>query len=308
MVATVASLNAAKMHYYVQSYYLSGQAEGEWLLTEGSSFFNLSGEEVRAKQFERLLLGFDPRTEEPLVQNAGKETRQVGWDLQFAIDKSFSVLYALVPETREVFEATLRDAVTSVVAEVVEADFLQTRRGQGGKIREPASAPVAGFLHRTNRENEVHVHYHAILPNVGVREDGTTGTIVSWNLYDAKLALGKAFHARFAELISERLGIECEIDERGLSRVRGFPEHVAEALSTPSRTIAQVAEDETAKAKEEANLKIRSTKTQVPFEEVEKECRRRAEELGFSPDDARGFLGRSQETEHAEAYSKGRRP
>jgi conjugative relaxase-like TrwC/TraI family protein len=304
MVATVASLNAAKMHYYVQSYYLGGQAEGEWLETEGSAFFNLSGKEVWAKQFKQLLLGFDPRSEGPLVQNAGKEDRQVGWDLQFAVDKSFSVIYALVPEAREAFETAVRDAVTTVIAEVVEPEFLQTRRGQGGKIREPASAPVAGFLHRTNRENEVHVHYHAILPNIGVRQDGTTGTLVSWNLYDAKLALGKAFHARFAELISERLGIECEIDDQGLSRVRGFPEQVAEALSTPSRTIAQVAEDETAKAKEEANLKIRSAKTQVPFEAVEEECRRRASTLGFSPDDARGFLGRVRQAEDIEAYSK----
>ena len=304
MVATVASLNAAKIHYYVQSYYLGGEAEGEWLQTEGSTYFGLTGNEVRAKSFERLLLGFDPKTEERLVQNAGKEDRQVGWDLQFALDKSFSVLYALVPEARKEIEEGILDAVTTTIAQVVEPEFLETRRGQGGKIREPASAPAAGFLHRTNRENEIHIHFHAILPNVGVRQDGTTGTIVSWNLYDAKLALGKAFHARFAEIISERLGIECEIDDQGLSRIKDFPEHVAEALSTPSRTIAQVAEDETAKAKEEANLKIRSTKSQVPFEEVEAECRKRANELRFTTDDARAFLGRIQQTENVEAYSK----
>ena len=105
----------------------------------------------------------------------------------------------------------------------VRAPIPGDEEGEGGKLREPVSSPVAMFLHRTNRENEIHLHCHAPIPNVGVREDGTTGTIVSWNFYDAKLALGKAFHARFVEQVTARLGIECEFDEHGLSRVKGFP-------------------------------------------------------------------------------------
>jgi hypothetical protein len=115
------------------------------------------------------------------------------------------------------------------------------------------------------------------------------GTIVSWNFYDAKLALGKAFHAKYSQEVERRLGIECELDENGLSRVKNFPVHVAEALSSPSRKIAEVAADQTARAKEEANLKTRATKREIPFEAA---SRAKAEELGFSAEDARAFLGR----------------
>jgi hypothetical protein len=87
------------------------------------------------------------------------------------------------------------------------------------------------------------------------------------------------------------LGIACEFDERGLSRVRGFPGPVAEALSSPSRRIRDLAPDDSSKAKEEANLRQRQTKAELPLDEVAEACRRRAEELGFSAEDARKFLG-----------------
>lgn len=291
MAATVAPLSAGQITYYVSRYYLDGQAEGKWLETEGGRRFSLDNQAVEKTHFERLLNGFHPEDGTPLVQNAGKENRQLGWDIQFGIDKSFSVLYALCPEARSELETSLRQAVTAAVSDVLEPQFLETRRGKGGLSRESATAPVAGFLHRTNRENEIHLHYHAVMPNLGVRSDGTTGTIVSWNLYDAKMALGKAFHARFVEEVQNRLGIRCEFDEHGLSRVKHFPEEMARALSTPSRTIAEVSRDGSAEAKEEANLKIRQSKRAIPFEQVEHQTREIAEALGFSAATARAFLG-----------------
>jgi conjugative relaxase-like TrwC/TraI family protein len=306
MVVTVASLTSKNASYYVKGYYLNGQAEGEWLDTEGARNLKLAGKEVRPRDFERLLRGFHPQTEEALVQNAGDKNRQLGWDLQFAVDKSFSVLYGLLPEAREELERSLKDAVKRTLIEVFEPQFLETRRGRGGKIREPVSSPIAIFLHRTNRENEIHIHCHAPVPNVGIREDGTAGTIVSWNFYDGKLALGKAFHANFVEQVRARLGIECEIDSQGLSRVRGFPELVAGALSTPSAKIAEVAKDQTAKAKEEANLKIRPAKAEQPLDMVTEECARRAESLGFTADDARSFLGRATPVQQVEGEEAAR--
>ena len=44
MVATVASLNSEKVKYYVKSYYLNGQAEGECLDTRGAQFLGVSGQ------------------------------------------------------------------------------------------------------------------------------------------------------------------------------------------------------------------------------------------------------------------------
>lgn len=292
MVATIAPLTADKTSYYVKRYYLDGQAEGEWLDTEAARFFGLAGEGVLPTPFARLLQGFDPTSGGRLVQNAGSEKRQVGWDLQFGLHKSFSVLHALLPDIREELEGCVRDAVLATIREVLEPEFLESRRGKGGTLRERVSAPVAGFLHETNRTNEKHLHFHCIVPNLGLRPDGSTGTLVSWNLYDANHALGKAFHACFAELVSERLGIACEMDEHGLSRVRGFPEHIAEAFSTPSKRIAELAADHSAKAKEAANLEARPTKSYLPARAVDEACTRQAGELGFTPEDARLYVGR----------------
>src|SRR5262245_18970267 len=282
MVATISKLTNRNATYYTKSYYLDGQAEGEWLETRAASALRLSGQAVLPREFERLPCGRNPHTAEPLVQNPDHKKRQIGWDIQFAPDKSFSVLYALIPEIRSELEGCLKDAVKTTITKVFEPEFLETRRGQGGKLREPVSSPISLFLHRTNRENEIHIHCHAPIPNVGIREDGTAGTIVSWNFYDAKLALGKAFHAAFVDEVTHRLGIECEIDSQGLSRVREFPAEVARALSTPTRKIQEHTLDQTAKAKEEANLKHRPAKAEQPLEVVSEQCLTRAESLGFS--------------------------
>ena len=295
MVATIARLNAGNVGYYTKSYYLDGQAEGRWLDTEAARHFGIADAEVKPTQFSRLLEGFDPKSGEPLVQNAGGKSRQVGWDIQFGIHKSFSVLHAILPEVRQSLEASLRDAARDAINEVLEREFMESRIGRAGSGRVKASAAFAGFLHETNRENEKHLHLHCVIPNVGLREDGTTGTLVSWNLFNANHALGKAFHARFTELVRERCRIECEIDERGLSRVRGFPEDIAKAFSTPSRRISELASGQTAKAKEEANLKLRPTKSYLPTEAVNEECREKAERLGFTAEAARAFLGHTQE-------------
>ena len=147
MVATIAPLSAGKMAYYTKHYYLDGQAQGEWLATEAARSLGLGRGGVKPKPFERLLLGFHPTTEERLVQNAGAEKRQVGWDVQFGVDKSISVLHALVPEAREAITTSIREAAQAVIREVLEPQFLESRRGQGGRLRERASVPVAGFLH-----------------------------------------------------------------------------------------------------------------------------------------------------------------
>ena len=181
MVATISRLHGGNATYYTKSYYLNGRADGEWLDTRAASALRLDGRPVTPRDFERLLRGFEPRTEEALVQNAGEKDRQLGWDVQFGLDKSFSVLYALLPEARAGLEGCLKDAVRGTMLEILESHFLETRRGKGGEIREPVSSPIALFLHRTNRENEIHLHCHAPVPNVGIREDGSAGTVVSWN-------------------------------------------------------------------------------------------------------------------------------
>src|SRR5690606_17205132 len=131
--------------YYTKGYYLNGQAEGEWLETEAAAALGLAGKAVTPRAFERLLRGLHPERDEELVQNAGNPKRQLGWDVHFAVDKSFSALYALLPEIRGELEACLKEAARGTVLDVLEPEFLETRRGQGGKLREAVSSPVATF-------------------------------------------------------------------------------------------------------------------------------------------------------------------
>ena len=48
----------------------------------------------------------------------------------------------------------------------------------------------ATFQHRTSRAQDPQLHTHAVLVNLALRKDGTTGSLLSRPFFDQKLALG----------------------------------------------------------------------------------------------------------------------
>src|SRR5581483_10024740 len=125
--------------------------------------------------------------------------------------KSASVLWALSDEQESKAIQQAHDLAVKRAVSYIEDEFSFTRRGKGGSEMEETKIIVAAFQHGTSRAQEPQLHTHAVLLNVGVRKDGTTGTILSKPIYQAKMSAGAVYRAEFSFQL-ERLGYEVERD------------------------------------------------------------------------------------------------
>lgn len=96
---------AGNLDYYLELatldyYQKGGEPAGKWCGT-GAKRLKLCGE-VREDVLRNIAAGFSADGHKKLVQNAGKENRQIGWDLTFSAPKSVSVLWSVAsPEMRK---------------------------------------------------------------------------------------------------------------------------------------------------------------------------------------------------------------
>lgn len=239
-----------------EKYYDEGVIDQSSWIGEGAALLGLSGK-VEAKDFQAIMKG-ETRAGDRLVQASG--TRQPGWDLTFSAPKSVSIVWALGDDqTRQTVLECHRQAVTKAV-EHVEENVMLTRRGKGGSLKEPCKLVGTLFHHGTSRNNDPQVHTHTIIHNVCVRFDGTTGTVMSKPLYEAKMEVGEIYRRELrARLESQgfrtydtRIAFEIEcVDRRLLSEFSTRRKEIVEAL--PSG-------ESSAKASERAALTTRNRK------------------------------------------------
>ena len=213
-------------------YYLKGGEPPGYWLGDGASLLGLAGR-VEEKPCKHLLAGLSPDGQDFLVQGAGGVRHQPGWDLSFSCPKSVTVIWCQGnPEIRKAVQEAQAEAVRAAV------DYLQdaaacTRRGKGGRERETTKLVVAAFEHGTSRAQDPQLHTHCLVMNVGVRADGTTGTIVSQPLYAHKMAAGAVYRAELANQLEKRLGVVLEREKTWFD-VQGVPESLAEEFETAS--------------------------------------------------------------------------
>lgn len=313
-VLSIGAMGAGQGTYYVglarEDYYLAGgEPLGLWA-ADGSRMLELIAT-VEREAFLRLFQGLHPETGTPLVQNAGDPDRQPGWDLTFSAPKSCSVEWGTAdPTTRQAIQQAHFAAVKAALA-YLEEECAFTRRGQAGAVVEKARLVVATFEHGTSRAQDPQLHTHALVLNVAVREDGTTGTLLSKPLYRAKMCAGALYRAALAEGL-ERLGYRIE-RQGNTFEIAGVPETVTVAFSQRRASIEAVLAQrgETgAKAAAVTALATREVKEHVAREELFARWREAAGELGFSPEETRAFCGappvRDLRTEMEEAVSRAR--
>ena len=202
---------AGKGNYYLdlarEDYYLEGgEPLGEWH-GRGAKELGLSGT-VEREQLSSLLDGYHPKTKGELVKNAGAENRQSAWDLTFSAPKSVSVLWSQADaETRREIQQAHGEAVGRAL-NYLDHNAGSTRRGEGGAEKESGKLVVATFEHGTSRAQDPQLHTHALVLNVCTREDGTTGTIESRELYQQKMTAGALYRTELASQLEKRLGVE----------------------------------------------------------------------------------------------------
>ena len=297
---SIAKMSSGSAWYYAtlarEDYYLKGgEPPGIWW-GSGAADLGLSGQ-VGSEELKSIYQGFAPDGQQ-LVQNAGSKTRQAGWDLTFSAPKSASTLWSQGDaDLRHEIQAAHLEAVKVALAYIQEEVAL-TRRGKEGIDRETARLVVAIFEHGTSRELDPNLHSHALVMNACTREDGTVGTILSRAFYLHKLAAGALYRAEFAAQLVARLGVRCDLDERGFAfLIEGVSKVLNKIFSKRRDAIEERLKSrgvESAAAAAAAALDTRLNKGEIPSREKLFEIWRAVgKTLGFDPGQA---LGRENRT------------
>src|SRR5262249_30039774 len=129
---------------------------------------------------------------------------------------------------------------------------------------------VAAFEHGTSRAQDPQLHTHCVVMNVGVRADGSTGTIVSQPLYAHKMAAGAVYRAELSNQLEKRLGLALE-REKSWFEVKGVTKSLIDEFSKRRQEVEEALTESGmsgAKAAEKLALATRGPKGHLPRGEL----------------------------------------
>jgi conjugative relaxase-like TrwC/TraI family protein len=282
--------------------YYPEQRPGQWRGL-GAAGLGLTGN-VDPKAFTALLQGISPVDGSPLVQRQRHKDRQIhqaGWDLCVSEPKTLSALYAVAPSDLRKAIDSIRDEVLSrtVVSYVEELTF--SRRGKGGHRLESANPVMASFTHSTSRDLDPQLHAHLIIAQVGVRADGSTGTILSRPYYVNQRTLNAIYLGELGYRLENDLGLQCK-RVRSWWELEGVPNELATHWSKRSEAISKRVggrENASAHAKQIAALETRVAKDRsVSAGDLLPRWRNEARVYGFTPAHVVSLLGRGRRFDH----------
>lgn len=273
MLTMSKAIKAGQGEYYlslagVDDYYTAGLEPPGYWLGLGCMELGLQGN-VEKDQFRHLLQGLSPDGARKLVRNVDAE-RRAGWDLTWSVPKSVSVAWSQAePVTRQQIEHCLHRAVASGVT-YLETVGGVSRRGEDGHIHESARLLLAAFPHSTSRDQDPQLHVHTLLLNIGVRRDGSTGTLEPRGLYRHQMAAGALFRTELAALLESELGLRSRREGRSFELIgvdTGLMAHFSKRRAAIEAELARTGLSG-AKAAEAANFATRQKKESRPREEL----------------------------------------
>jgi len=155
----------AKSYYSTSDYYSEGQElVGMWR-GQGAAWLGLEGE-VQKADWDALCDNRDPRTGKVLTARQ-KEGRRVGYDFNFHVPKSVSVLYGLSGDERIV--SVFREAVNTTMQDIETEMQTRVRSGGRNEDRTTGNAVWGEFVHTTARPvdgvPDPHLHAHCFVFN-----------------------------------------------------------------------------------------------------------------------------------------------
>jgi conjugative relaxase-like TrwC/TraI family protein len=234
---STAKLAATYYEEHSADYYLKDvDHSGTWLGL-GAQRLGLDGQ-VDSQDFQLGLAGYVAGRE---VQNAGKENRQIGWDVTFSAPKSVSIAWANAsPDHKREIEEDMKQSVQSAFNYL--ESHTTTRRGHGGSIHEEVHLVAAQFNHFTSRKGDPQLHAHVVISNFGVRGDGSVGTIESRPFYELKMAAGALFQVDFAFRMQKR-GHEIGVGEKGTFRLQQVSKEAERLYSKRDQEIDRISQE-----------------------------------------------------------------
>jgi len=287
----------SNLDYYLElataEYYLSGgEPPGRWY-GQGAARLGLSGV-VDHQTLRHLAAGYARDGEKKLVQNAGKEKHQVGWDLTFSAPKSVSVLWSVAPDDIRQTIQHCHEAAVCKAIDFVEQKFSHSRTGKGGKGQVKVGLAVGLFEHGTSRANDPQLHTHALVLNLGLAPDAITRSILSRPLFRAKMVTGALYRLELAHQLVKQLGLRLVSKGFGFE-VKGVPQALCDDQSKRRQQIEEALAafgSSSAHASHIATLETRSRKETKPRADLFESWQQDAKSFGFTPASIRNLIGR----------------
>jgi conjugative relaxase-like TrwC/TraI family protein len=285
------SASGAKGYYTTADYYTEGQElVGIWR-GEGAQRLGLNGN-VAKDAWDALCDNRDPVTGKTLTPRQ-KDIRRVGYDFNFHVPKSVSLLYSLTKDDRilDAFRESVDETMRDMEAE------MKTRVRKGGKNEDRVTGNMTWgeFIHFTSRPvdgiPDPHLHAHCFVFNTTFDEKEKrwkAGQFASLKR-DAP-AFEAAFHVRMAHRLTE-MGVAVERTKKGWE-VAGITKGTLDKFSRRTALIEEKAREEgitDAHQKNDLGAKTRERKrTNLSFDELRKEW------LARLDTDEQGSLAKTQ--------------
>lgn len=274
----------AKSYYSTADYYSEGQElTGRWR-GEAASHLGLHGE-VQQVDWDALCDNRHPQTGQQLTARL-RSDRTVGYDFNFHVPKSVSLLYATTRDERLL--ETFRDAVDGTMQDM-EAE-MQARVRKGGKQENRVTGNMVWgeFIHFTSRPvdglPDPHVHAHCYVINTTFDEQEQAWKAGQFRDLKRDAPYFEAvFHSRLAHRLGE-LGLPIVRSKQGWE-LAGVGQELIDKFSRRKALIEEKARQlgiENAEAKAELGAKTREHKQKsLSFAELQNEWRGRmsAQEL-----------------------------
>jgi conjugative relaxase-like TrwC/TraI family protein len=278
---------------------VAGESPGRWT-GAGSAALGLRGT-VSREVFLEVCSGRDPVGDRALRVPRGPRA-VAGVDLLFSAPKGVSILHLVAPRELAV---TAGDAHRSAVADALgylEREGVGVRRTRGAASHRMAAtgAVAAGFVHRTSRARDPHLHTHLVTANVAQGVDGVWSSLDTRRLFAHRRAAGAVYDASLRSELSRTAGVAWERRAGGWD-LAGIDPVLARLLSQRSASI----EEHTfrrgngagAGARRAAFHADRPDKDRtVSMEELRARWRERAADFGIDPSDLVEVVGRAHGT------------
>jgi conjugative relaxase-like TrwC/TraI family protein len=268
----------SKSDYYINNQELNGKIQGR--LAERLGLSGLASKEV----FFALCENIDPQTGHPLTPNT-KETRTIGYDINFHCPKSVSIVHGLGGDNHilEAFQASVNETMQHI-----EADSkTRVRKQKQYDDRLSGELVWADFVHQTARPVEgclpdPHLHAHCFVFNA--TWDDVEKEIKAGQFRDIKRGM-PYYQARFHKVLSDRLidlGYQVRRTDKSFEIV-GVPQNVIDLFSKRSDEIDRIAKEKgitDAKELDGLGARTRASKQKgVGMNELKTNWRRQISEL-----------------------------
>lgn len=229
--------------------------------------FGIEEKEVTKSQYNRILSGYNPKSGEKLLKNAGDKKQKFGYDITFNAPKDFSIAFALADDThKDELNKAFDEAVEKAMDRVGE--LLQYRNQAGGRVKyeQARGMMYMQFNQFSSRENDPQRHAHCVTPNFVEGKDGECYAVETKQLYQNHKSAEAIFQIELGKSL-EKLGYSLEKGNALNMNIKGFDENVRKYYSKRSDQIDKFKKTHVNASIQDSKLKTRSAKSELSAEQ-----------------------------------------